>query len=81
LILTVRRLSANGELIGLARGAGEGPPLLAPESRLAEVLSRANGSGQASRMPSTDPENGVSENEVAEDDGAPDGFNLGTVDL
>jgi hypothetical protein len=52
-----------------------------PDSRLAEVLARARGSGQAGRVPATDPESGVSENEVAEADGAPEGFNLGTEDV
>jgi len=59
----------------------KGPALPVPNSRLAEVLSRASGSGQTGRAPSNDPENGVSENEIAEEDGTPDGFNLGTEDV
>jgi len=59
----------------------KGPALPVPNSRLAEVLSRDSASGQAGRTTSNDPENSVSENEVAEDDGAPDGFNLGTEDV
>ena len=59
----------------------KGPALPVPNTRLAEVLSRASGSGQAGRAPSNDPENGVSENEIAEEDGTPDGFNLGTEDV